>query len=233
MPLTYALIFLGFTITIITFVISQIAGYYINLPIKFLAETFDTHTIMLILAIISIIVFKKQGLINFPNDKFQFKHIWKPILIMIIGFIFIQLFVTLLLLPFGVKPTDTNPLSEKASEFGTLKILLFVVIYASIAEEFLFRGFLLNSLTSLKTKGIRIFKLKISLSVILSAIVFGLAHLILLTAGADFSFIVRIVLFTTTVGLIAGFFYEKHQNILYAIIVHSVANIPMLIATLV
>jgi len=227
------IIVFGLITTIFIYIISMFAGLKLQLPIEFLAETFETHTVMLILAIIAIYLFKKQGLINFPNKKFCFKHIWKPILIMIIGFIFIQIFVTLLLLPFGIKPTDNNKMAETVAEYGTLRVFLFVIIYASVAEEILFRGFLQNVLLPLKSKGINIFKLKISLPVILSAVIFGLAHLILLTTGAEISFVIRIVFFTITVGLIAGYFYEKHQNILYAIIVHSIANIPMLIATLI
>ena len=226
------IIILGLITTIFIFVISQIAGYYIKLPIDFLAKTFETHTTMLILSILTIYLFNKQKLMILHSEKFRIRHIWKPILVMIIGFVFIQIFVTIILLPFGIKPAG-NKLSEMISELGTLKVFLFVVIYASVAEEFLFRGLLQNMLSSLKSNRIKIFKLKISLPVILSSVIFGLAHLILLTTGAEISFVIRIVFFTITVGLIAGYFYEKHQNILYAIIVHSIANIPALIATLI
>ena len=227
------IIIFGLITTIIIYIISIFSGLKLQIPIKFLAETFETHTIMLILSVLAIYLFKKQGFLNFPNERFHFKNIWKPILIMIIGFIFIQIFVTLLLLPFGIKPTENNKMAETVTEYGTLRVFLFVVIYASIVEEILFRGFLQNVLLPLKSKAIKIFKLKISLPVILSGVIFGLGHLIVLTTGAEISFVIRIVFFTTTVGLIAGYFYEKHQNILYAIIVHSIANIPMLIATLI
>ena len=225
------LIILGISTTIVIFIISIFAGHYIQLPINFLAESFETHATMLLLSLIAIFLFKNQKLLSFPNKKFQFKHIWKPILFMILGFIIIQILVTVILLPFGLK-SESNKLQGAIAELKPIEVFLFVVILASVAEEFLFRGFLQNILSPLKPKGIKIFKIKISLPVIISGIIFGLAHLILLTTGAEISFVIRTVFYTITVGLIAGYFYEKYDNILYAIITHSVANIPALIATL-
>jgi membrane protease YdiL (CAAX protease family) len=106
------------------------------------------------------------------------------------------------------------------------QIFIFVFIYASIAEEVLFRGFLMNILKPLKEKGIIILKRKLSLPVIVSAIAFGLAHLILITTGAGGFFLLRIVIFTTLLGLIAGYYQEKYDNNASAIIVHMSGNFP-------
>ncbi|MCK5170180.1 MAG: CPBP family intramembrane metalloprotease, partial [Bacteroidales bacterium] len=110
------------------------------------------------------------------------------------------------------------------SVMNPLQIFIFVFIFASIAEEVLFRGFLLNLLKPLNTKGITIFKRKISLPVILSAIAFGLSHLILIASGVGFLFLFKIVLFTTCLGLVAGYYQEKYDNNAYAIIVHMAGN---------
>ena len=68
-------------------------------------------------------------------------------------------------------------------KMSPLQVFIFVFIYASIAEEILFRGFLMNILKPLKIKGISILKRKISVPVIISAFAFGLGHLILITTG--------------------------------------------------
>jgi membrane protease YdiL (CAAX protease family) len=111
------------------------------------------------------------------------------------------------------------------SQMTPLQVLIFVFFYASIAEELLFRGFLLNFLDSDNFKGITILKRKFSTPVITSALMFGLAHLILLTTGVGILFILRIVIFTFVLGLFAGYYQEKYNNNIFAIIVHMSGNI--------
>ena len=82
----------------------------------------------------------------------------------------------------------------------------------------------MNILKPLKAVGITISKRTISLPVIISAVAFGLAHLILITTGASGMVILRVVVFTTVLGLIAGYYQEKYDNNAYAIIVHMAGN---------
>jgi membrane protease YdiL (CAAX protease family) len=113
-----------------------------------------------------------------------------------------------------------------------LQIFVFIFIYASIAEEVLFRGFLMNILKPVSIKGIKVFKRNLNFPVIISAVIFGLAHLILITTGAGGLFLLRIVVFTTILGLIAGYYQEKYNNNAYAIIVHMAGNIMGVIGAL-
>ena len=113
-----------------------------------------------------------------------------------------------------------------------LQVFLFIFIYASVAEEVLFRGFLQNILKPLKNKGIKLFKRHISVPVMISAVAFSLAHLTLIASGANNFFIVRILIFTAVLGLIAGYYQEKYENNAYAIIVHMGGNFMGLIAAL-
>ena len=101
-----------------------------------------------------------------------------------------------------------------------LQVFLFIFIYASIAEEFLFRGFLLNLLKPLSKYKVTIF----SIPVIVSALAFGLGHLILMTFDVGWLFILRILVFTTALGLVAGYYQEKYNNTAYAIAVHMAGN---------
>ncbi len=84
----------------------------------------------------------------------------------------------------------------------------------------------------MKTKEVNIFKRKISVPVIISAIVFGLAHLILITTGAGGLFLLRVVVFTTVLGVIAGYYQEKYNNNAFAIIVHMSGNSLAVVGTL-
>ena len=69
--------------------------------------------------------------------------------------------------------------------------------------------------------------------VLLSGVLFGLAHLILLTSNTSGPIIFRVVIMTTMVGFVAGYFQEKHKSILPAIIIHMTANLPALIMSFV
>ena len=138
----------------------------------------------------------------------------------------INILLTALTLATGGKP-EAHPLLEASTPLQTF---LFIFIYASLAEEMLLRGFLQNILSPLSVRGIRVFRQKLSLPVIISAVVFGLIHLILLTTGASGLFVTRIVIFTTVLGLFAGYYQEKHNNFTHAVIVHMAGNLMGLVA---
>ena len=82
-------------------------------------------------------------------------------------------------------------------------------------------------------KGLKLFKRKISLPVLISALAFSLAHLILLASGVGTWFIIRILIFTFALGLVAGYYQEKHDNHIFAILVHMAGNLMGLISLVV
>ena len=138
----------------------------------------------------------------------HFKKLIKPILFGLLVTIIANISMTILTKILGGE-VETH---EAFTKMTPLQIFVFVCIYASIAEEILFRGFLMNILKPLKLKGIKIFKRNISIPVIISAVAFGLAHLIVITTGAGGLLLLRIVVFTTILGLIAGYYQEKYEN---------------------
>ena len=125
---------------------------------------------------------------------------------------------------------QNHPLLEDTT---LLKNFLSVFILASVAEEFLYRGFLQNYLRPLGDKGLKVFKRKISLPVLIGALTFSLAHLILLASGVGTWFIIRILIFTFALGLVAGYYQEKHDNHIFAILVHMAGNLMGLISLVV
>ena len=208
----------GLLITIAIFVIAAFAGNLINLNHPFILNSFVTHTTMLLLSIVVIHSFKKQ--VNYKIAIPKLKTIFKPILFGLLATVVVN--VSMAAITGGLDGNqEAHPLLAKASP---IQVFLFIFIYASIAEELLFRGFLMNILSSLKAKGVTIFKRTLSLPVIISAVAFGLAHLILITTGASGLLILRVVMFTTVLGLIAGYYQEKYDNNVYAIIVHMAGN---------
>lgn len=216
----------GLIITAVIFIISTFWGSKLNLSIDFFPSSFLTHSLMLLLSIIVIYSFRKQT--NYKISLPKFKRIFKPILFGILAAIIVNISVSILTKVLGGN-IEPHPLLTKMTPLQTF---IFVFIYASIAEELLFRGFLLNILKPLKARGFTFLKRNISVSVIISAIAFGLGHLVLIASGVSGFFIIRTVIFTTILGLIAGYYQEKYDNNSYAIIVHMAANLLGVIGVL-
>ncbi|NOQ27322.1 MAG: CPBP family intramembrane metalloprotease [Bacteroidales bacterium] len=209
----------GFIITIVIYAIAQFVSFNFNLNSDFIPQAFLTHTSFLLLSVLAIYFLRKH--LSYSISMPKFKKVLKPIAMGVIVTITIGILMTVVTKVSGGE-LEVHPAFKV---MNPLQIFIFVFIYASIAEEILFRGFLQNLLKPLSTKGITVFKRKISLPVILSAIAFGLAHLILIKTGVGFLFLLKIVLITTSLGLVAGYYQEKYDNNAYAIIVHMGGNI--------
>jgi membrane protease YdiL (CAAX protease family) len=217
----------GTLLTIIAFVLATLAGRIIKLNVDFLPYSFVTHTTMLVLSIALICGLKKHVKYNIAWPKF--KKTLKPILFGFLAAVIVNTLMVALTKGLG---------GEVESHFAfdvmsPLQFFLFIFICASVAEEVLFRGFFQNILNPLKSKGIKLFKRHISVPVMIAAVAFSLAHLILITSGANAFFIVRTLVFTFVLGLIAGYYQDKYDNNAYAIIVHMGGNLMGLITALV
>ncbi len=216
----------GIIITIGVFLISTFVGSKLHLNIEFIPYSFATHSLMLLFSIVLIYGLRKH--VDYKISLPRFKETLKPVLFGILTAIIINIFMVMITKILGGR-IEAHPALTKMSPF---QIIIFVFIYASIAEETLFRGFLMNILKPLKTKGMRIFRRNISIPVIISAVAFGLGHLILITTGVSGLFLLRIVVFTTVLGLIAGYYQEKYNNNAFAIIVHMAGNLMGVIGAL-
>lgn len=197
----------GIGITIVIYLISVVSGRWIDLKHEFFTGSFATHTFMMVLSILLLYKLKKQ--LKFSLNIPEFKKMLKPFLLGFLTTVFLNITITILSKMLGQK-IEAHPLF---SLMTPLQIVLFVFIYASIAEELLFRGFLVNYLNRYFQKTYTLFNRKISLAVIISAVMFGLAHLSLLSYGLHSAFLFRIVFVTITLGIIAGY-YQKNTLIL-------------------
>ena len=213
---------MGILITIFIFLISIVITKLIKIPVGFIPSSFISHSIQLVLSALLIYYFSSKGLLVFKIKPIKIRHLFVAILTAIVAFVAVNILATIVFKILNISLLGTiNPFLN----FSPIQGFLFLFIYASIAEELLFRGFLLNMLTSYTTNGIRLFKIKISISAIISGVLFGLAHLVLLYTGASVAFVLRIVLLTTTIGIIAGYYQEKYENnTLVAIVVHMTIN---------
>lgn len=112
-----------------------------------------------------------------------------------------------------------------ASKYSFLETVFFVWILASISEEIFVRGLIQGYLMPLKKYGFALFKKYISLPVVISGLFFGGMHLMLLTTGMDIYMVFAVFVSTCVLGFIAGYYREKTESIIPAIVVHMMFNI--------
>lgn len=221
---------LGIALTAIIYFSGIFLSRVISIPVDFIPNSFIIHTTMLLLSIVAIMLLKQNSFFTFHFKKVRFKHYIYGILTGLAGFVIAIILATaiLSLLGKGIDPSGNG--QAGVSGMGSLQVFIFIFIYASICEEFLFRGFTQNFLNPLNHIRLNISRsVYISLPVVISGVLFGLAHLILLGTETSGPVIFIIVLMTTIVGTIAGYFQEKHKSILLAIVIHMTANLPSLI----
>ncbi|MCK4667303.1 CPBP family intramembrane metalloprotease [Candidatus Dependentiae bacterium] len=114
---------------------------------------------------------------------------------------------------------------EFIGDTSLLQKIGFMWIFASVSEEVFYRGLLQTTLKPIKDRGIRIFKLFLSLPVITAALLFSGVHSFLLTMGVDIITVSLILTFALILGLIAGVQRERTGSLIPAIIVHMCFNI--------
>lgn len=106
-----------------------------------------------------------------------------------------------------------------------VQIILLVWVLASVAEEVLVRGYVQSYLEPLSHIGFTVFRLRVSLPVLLSALFFSAMHLILLTTNTPFITIYVVLVFTFALGLVTAYQREKTRSVLPAITAHVSFNI--------
>lgn len=115
-----------------------------------------------------------------------------------------------------------NPLIK---ELSIPQIMLFVWIFSSTIEEIFTRGFLQSHIAAVFDSSVRVPVLRVDIPTLISALFFACMHLIILTHGAGAKTLVIILLFTFSVGLIAGHLRARTGSLIPAIGAHMLANI--------
>ena len=224
----YKILIIGIFVTTLIAYLASTFGDLINLNIDFIPNSFVFHTLLFLLSITAIYLSKKY--VNYRIELPIFKTLLKPI---VFGLLVSLLSAMIMSMTMIISSGDSSPeIKMPTSNLSVFQIIIFVFFYATIAEEMLFRGFLLNILQPLKKKGISIFKRKISFAVIISAIMFGLFHIIPFNSDNNIIFTIGMLLTTSLLGIVAGYYQEKYDNNAYAIIVHMAGNLIGIIGTI-
>lgn len=220
----------GIALTAAIYFAAVLLSPLIKINNAFITKSFITYVILFSLSALAILLMKKH--LRYSISMPKFKLMLRPVVITLMSYVGLSLLLSFIAKLSGAPQGEVHP----AIRLHPLQFLCFIVLAASIAEEILFRGFFLNLLAPFKQKGIRILNRKISLSVMISALLFGLAHLSLISYGYSAYFLIRTIVFTSSIGLIAGYYQEKYNNNAYAIVVHMTSNLlgmlPLLLMAL-
>ena len=114
--------------------------------------------------------------------------------------------------------------SDSLHGFTLFQGVVFLLVIGPITEEILHRGLFQSYLTPLKNYRIIIHKIRLSIPVMSSALIFSLCHLTALRQGADGVGTMIILITAFFAGIAAGYYREKTGSLIPAIIIHSSAN---------
>ncbi len=119
-----------------------------------------------------------------------------------------------------------NPLVKQLSP---PQILLFIWIFSSTIEEVFTRGFLQGHLQPGSPVAADIKPSFVDFPTVISAAAFACMHLVLIASGVDWKTVVIILLFTFSLGLVAGRQRSRTGSLVPAIGVHMLGNVGGLV----
>lgn len=182
---------------------------------SFFPSSFVTHTFMWAISIGIILILSKGEINNYGFTKGNFRLTPK---------IFLWVIPTGLISVFGFIASRSRGEVQEVVELSKLQDIIFVWIYASISEEIFTRGLLLSFLSPLRTYRISLFnRWRLSAPVLFSGFYFGGMHIVLIhKLGPAVLFI---LILTSLLGIVAGYYREKTESLIPAIIIHALFNI--------
>lgn len=180
-----------------------------------LSGAFIVHTTMLALSLLLMAIFNK-GKLAFYGFKLPESPAYSKIIALgLAGGILSTLVGTLL-------PGEE---SSFFADMSFIQVVVFMWIWASVCEEVLMRGLIQGYLHPLEKKGFSVSNLRISLPVLVAAIIFALIHVNPMILAMGTLRTINVVCFAFILGLIAGYYREKTGSLIPAIAVHALFNI--------
>lgn len=214
---------LAVIITLAVFFSSMIIPMATRISIPYIPSTFWLHSSMILLTLVCGAMLKRRGIRLFPNAEIPVLLTLKAIGTSIVWSMGASMFFMVVTVILGVRSEGGNE-HFVFQTMHSLQIMIFVVIWASIAEEMLTRGLLQTLLEPVRKWGIPFLKTRLSMPVLISGIVFGFLHFGLVKTGASPLFVAQIIISTTVLGWCAGYYREKYNSIGIAVLIHAGFN---------
>lgn len=173
---------------------------------------FITHSFMWLLSVLIIILLTEGRMAEYGFTKGKFR---------LTGKILLWIIPTAILSIMGYFASRSGVEVKPGLGFAPLQTVIFVWIYATVAEEIFTRGLLQGYLSPLVRYGINLSKkLRLGMPVLFSGLYFGLMHIIAIDKMGP-----PVILLATLLGIVAGYYREKTESLIPAIIIHALFNI--------
>ena len=112
-----------------------------------------------------------------------------------------------------------------AGRFSFVQMVLFVWLLASTSEEIFTRGLFQTMLSPWDRKQVNMLLFRVNLPTLVSALLFSAMHIVVKFSGASTTTTVTIMVFTFSVGLLAGHARARSGSLVPAVAVHMMANV--------
>jgi len=173
---------------------------------------FVTHSVMWILSVLVILVLLRGRLRDYGFTKGEFR-LTPGILLWVIPMAVLSVI--------GFFATRGGAEVKGGLGLSPLQSIIFVWFYASTCEEIFTRGLLQSYLSPLTRYGIQLSrKLRLSLPVLFSGLYFGLMHIVAIDKMGP-----PVIVLTSFLGIVAGYYREKTGSLIPAIIIHALFNV--------
>lgn len=185
---------------------------------KYLEIERSTSLLMLLqIAIMTVYMtfISKEGMESF-GIRLPNKNSWlMGVLLTFLGAIFVNFLVGY----GGI--TDRHPVF---SDFSPIEAVFIFIICAPISEELLFRGWVMQITDPLKSRGIHLGGVFLSLPNCIATLWFVLDQLQLFFMEMGWQFVLAALCSAVFMGLITGYYREKTDSLFVAIVLHSLFN---------
>lgn len=206
--------FLGLLIFAGAFYLSTLAMFANVINRSVWVTPFMYHTFIIIISFLFMLLFSKGRLKTYGFAKCK----PFPIISLIINGLLIGFVGGFLIYYFNKEELGFIPF------YRLWEKIVFIWVFSSISEEILVSGLVQSYMMDAKKFFIRIFDLKISLPVVLSAIVFAAMYFPMFLYGMDLvpKLLISLVLFV--LGISKAYFREKSESIATPILLHFIYN---------
>lgn len=184
-----------------------------------------TQLTLLVVSLILMLILSKGCLSVYGFRSIRIAQLVKPVLICLpVAFLLIVIAGILAVLTGGMTAEGEGSAIGKS----LLQRIVSIVVIASICEEIFTRGLIQSFLSTMRRYGFRLFRLYISVPVVIVALGFGLGHLCLLGSMPDI-IVINVVISATVLGFIAGYYREQTGSLIPAVVAHMSFNVVGLI----
>ena len=173
---------------------------------------FITHSVMWILSVLVIFFLIRGHLRDYGFTKGEFRLTPR---------IFLWVIPMGVLSVIGFFATRGGAEVKGGLGFSPLQSIIFVWFYASTCEEIFTRGLLQSYLSPLTRYGFNLSKrVRLSLPVLFSGLYFGLMHIVAIDKMGP-----PMIVLTSFLGIVAGYYREKTGSLIPAIMIHALFNV--------